>query len=961
MGIVYKARHLKLNRIVAIKMMLAGGYARPRELERFKREAEAVAALRHPNIVQIYDAGEHDGFPYFTMEFMEGGSLADVLAGNPQPAGKAAEIAIILTRAVEAAHKSQIIHRDLKPSNVLVAADGTLKITDFGLARRFDVPEESGLTLAGAHIGTPSYMSPEQALGTKIAIGPCVDIYALGAILYELLTGRPPFRAESASDTERQVVNDDPIPPTRLNPRVPRDLQTICLKCLEKNPLRRYATAADLADDLTRFQRGEPIRARPTSRVERIVKWCRRHPTRAGLLLTALILVAVVSAGGVWLVRQRAEGRAEGGRQSVESRNVISAAVAQAERLCKGFQFREARAVLERASGPLENGWQRLSPEARDDLRHQMKQAGIDIDLTERLDTARLQALSIVEGNVDPAKAEPLYVSAFVEAGLGKAGDDIDALAATIRASNIRAEIVAALDDWASITPDAKRRAWLLAVALGADPDPVKDRLRQPDLWQDGDALERLMKEPAAAEVSPQLVTALARVARAHDKDALPMLLATQARFPQDFGVNYELALALCRGGQAADGLGYFRAALAVRPAAVSHNAVGYALLRLHRFDEAVDHLQQAIQLDPNYAVAHYDLGNALQRTDRLNEAIDQFEQALALEPDLAAAHVSLGSALCTNGRFDDALDHYQQALRIDPNFAMAHNGVGFVSQNKGDFDDAIQKYQEALRIDPNLAEAHINLGYCLNREGQVDDAIEHYQQALRIDPKDAMAHHDLGSALNVKGQIDEAIEEFKQALELNPGLAPAHSNMGAALQAKGLLDEAIVQFTEAIRLDPNDGVAHINLARNLLDKGRLNEAIDHVLQGSQIDPKLAVFQDKLAEKFYAGARANIQRAASPDAQTRPDDESALPQSRQQALELLRANLKLVTEMQKNGKAPARPLSTWHADPALASVRDTSELAKLPDAEREQWQRLWADVAAQIAAQPPRSEGDAKN
>ena len=239
MGVVYKARHLALNRTVAIKMMLARGYAASRELERFKREAEAVAALRHPNIVHIYDFGGHDGVPFFTMEFMEGGSLAQALDGVPQSAKKAVEIASILARAVSIAHTQGIVHRDLKPANILLTSDGTLKITDFGLARRVDRSEEASLTIAGAHVGTPSYMSPEQALGTKSAIGPGVDIYAIGAILYEVLTGRPPFRGESVSDTERQVVNDDPIQPTRLNPRVPRDLQTICLKCLQKDPARR--------------------------------------------------------------------------------------------------------------------------------------------------------------------------------------------------------------------------------------------------------------------------------------------------------------------------------------------------------------------------------------------------------------------------------------------------------------------------------------------------------------------------------------------------------------------------------------------------------------------------------------------------------------------------------------------------------------------------------------------------
>ena len=254
MGVVYKARQLKLNRSVALKMLIYGAAATPQELARFQREAEAVAALRHPQIVQVYDVGEVNARPYYTMEFVEGGRLAQKLAGAPQPARHAAELVKTLAEAIQAAHDEGIVHRDLKPANILLTANGTPKIADFGLARHFDSGPE--LTLSGARLGTPSYMAPEQVSGNSRKVGPAADIYALGAILYEMLTGRPPFRAETAVDTERQVTGSDPVPPTRLNPKVPRDLETICLKCLHKAPERRYPSAAALADDLRRFEFG---------------------------------------------------------------------------------------------------------------------------------------------------------------------------------------------------------------------------------------------------------------------------------------------------------------------------------------------------------------------------------------------------------------------------------------------------------------------------------------------------------------------------------------------------------------------------------------------------------------------------------------------------------------------------------------------------------------------------------
>jgi eukaryotic-like serine/threonine-protein kinase len=273
MGVVYKARDVRLKRLVALKMILTGPHARPQELARFRGEAEAVARLQHPNVVQIYEVGEHDGRPYLALEYVAGGSLAERLGGKPQPADEAARLVQALALAVHAAHERGIVHRDLKPANVLVAEDGTPKVSDFGLAKRLG---EAGQTQTGAVLGTPSYMAPEQALGDSRCIGPHTDVHALGALLYELLTGRPPFEGATLFETLEQVREHEPLPPGRLRPDLPRDLDTICRKCLEKEPARRYPSARALADDLGRYLGGELIQARSFTFADRLARTLNR-------------------------------------------------------------------------------------------------------------------------------------------------------------------------------------------------------------------------------------------------------------------------------------------------------------------------------------------------------------------------------------------------------------------------------------------------------------------------------------------------------------------------------------------------------------------------------------------------------------------------------------------------------------------------------------------------------------
>lgn len=295
MGVVYKAKQAGLDRTVALKMILHATHAGDHERQRFLTEAKAVAQLQHPNIVQIYEIGEHDGLPYFSLEFCSGGNLAEKLHGTPLTPTDAAQLAETLARAVQFAHEHQLIHRDLKPANVLLAEDGQPKITDFGLVKKLD---DARLTQSGAIIGSPSYMSPEQARGLTTEVGTGVDVYGLGAILYELLTGRPPFKAATVMETLEQVSRDAPVSPRLLQPNTPRDLEIICLTCLNKEPDRRYASAQEVADDLQRFLNGESISIRPAGFMDRLTRTLGQDRLRGEfhvwgnlLLLFAVIIV----------------------------------------------------------------------------------------------------------------------------------------------------------------------------------------------------------------------------------------------------------------------------------------------------------------------------------------------------------------------------------------------------------------------------------------------------------------------------------------------------------------------------------------------------------------------------------------------------------------------------------------------------------------------------------------------
>ena len=318
MGVVYKARQMNLNRTVALKMILSGQFAGEEDVQRFYTEAEAAASLDHPGIVPIFEIGEHSGQHYFSMGYIEGDSLALKVADGPLPPREAAEQVKKICDAMAYAHERGVIHRDLKPANILIDANGQPKVTDFGLAKKTEA--DSGLTGTGQILGTPAYMPPEQASGKTDDVGPLADVYSLGAILYCLLTGRPPFQAASPMDTLLQVLDQEPAAPRTLNPQVPQDLETICLKCLNKEPKKRYESAADLDAELQRFLDGRPIHARPVGQVERGWRWCKRNSVTASLAGVAALLLIVGTIVSIYFAVAESAQRKETEQQLHKAR-----------------------------------------------------------------------------------------------------------------------------------------------------------------------------------------------------------------------------------------------------------------------------------------------------------------------------------------------------------------------------------------------------------------------------------------------------------------------------------------------------------------------------------------------------------------------------------------------------------------------------------------------------------------
>jgi serine/threonine-protein kinase len=681
-GQVWLALDQDLGREVALKELRPERADNATALARFLEEAKITGQLEHPAIVPVHELVKHpeDGKPFYTMRFIKGRTLADAVqeyhrkreAGAAGPLDRRELLGsfVVVCNAVAYAHARGVLHRDLKPHNVVLGDFGEVMVLDWGLAKLtsreeadtslLPTPVESGgsrdQTLQGQVLGTPAYMPPEQAEGRQDLMEPRSDVYALGAVLYELLTGQPPFPGGDTLQVLRQVASEPPLPPRKRVSSTPPALEAVCLKALSKKPADRYNSAKELAQEVQRWLADEPVTAYREPLADRLARWRRRHPT---VTAVAALLLAALTAAALW-GRQERDARALAvARQEA----AVRADLLEAELHARQEQWAEARSAVARAEG-------RLAADASPELADRTRRARRDLDMVATLEDIRLQKAQVRGGAANFAGADPAYVAAFGSYDLPVLQLDPREAAARLTGSAIRPWLLVALYDWAELAEDPAQRDRLLPVAGAADADPWRGRLRDLLARPDRAALEGLARQPEALAQSPATLVLLARALRRSSavEEAVALLGKAQDRYPTDFWLNHNLALYLygTKPARPDEAVGYLRAALAVRPkSSLAHGNLGFALGQLGRYAEAEAEYRKVITLQPENALAHGNLGSTLLNQRRFAEAEAVLRRATVLGPDSLVAHVNLGEALQRQGRYAEALTCYRRAREI--------------------------------------------------------------------------------------------------------------------------------------------------------------------------------------------------------------------------------------------------------------------------------------------------------
>jgi serine/threonine-protein kinase len=1069
MGLVFVAEQQHpVRRRVALKIIKPGMDSR-QVVARFESERQALAMMDHPNIAKVFDGGtvgsrqsavgsEENALPtaycqlptgdrpYFVMELVKGTPITEYCDKHRLTTRDRLQLFMDVCHAVQHAHQKGIIHRDIKPSNVLVEIHDVkpvVKVIDFGVAKAMgeQLTDKTLYTVASQMVGTPLYMSPEQAGLSSLDVDTRSDVYSLGVLLYELLTGTTPFDSETLKkagyDEMRRIIREDEPPrpsarlstmqqahlstiaeqrglePHRLSQHLRGDLDWIVMKALEKDRNRRYESASAFAADVQHYLNDEPVLAFPPSVAYRLRKYARRHRTRlAVVVLLGLVLLAVVGVGGgvgLWWTRKRATAEGE-----------ARTALREADELQGRERWHEALSAARRAEGVL------AGVGTDSNLWQQVQESIADLEMARRLQEARLSVTASKDSGFDREAGDAAYASAFQLYGLDVDEVSPTAAAERIQAATIRRQLVAALDDWADIkgrrTPGCRQR---LAMARAADPDPWRNRLRDCFETRDTTGLDELI---AAAEIADWPVeTLLLLIPPAHntasaEKVAL-VLARAQERHPGDFWINLALGefLRTMRPPKPAEAIRYHSIAVALQPeSAGAHNKLGVALKGSGRLDEAISQYREAIHLDKDNPGLHTNLGAALQEKGHLDEAIAQYREAIHLDTDNPGLHTNLGLALQEKGWPDQAIDEHNKAIELDPKSAAAYSNLSLALAEKDRLDEAITAAQTAIKLDRDFWHAYINLGRALGRKGRLEESIAASRKAIELNPDEPDAYDNLGAGLQRSGRLNEAIVAHRKAIELRPQHFGAHYNLGNALEKKDMQNEALAAYRKAIESKPDFAEAHCNLGRLLQRMGVLDEALKELRRGhelgtrqpnwrfpsatwvqevvglKQLDERLpGVLEGKSRPKdvadclafaelcaaykhyYYAAVRfyeeafvkqpdlasdlksGNRYFAASVAALAgcrqgkdadRTDDKERT-RLRRQAISWLRDELAAWRQLLGKGPDKMRAvveqkMKSWQQDTDFAGVRGPEAISKLPEDERQAWQKLWQEVEA---------------
>jgi tetratricopeptide (TPR) repeat protein/tRNA A-37 threonylcarbamoyl transferase component Bud32 len=909
LGEVYVAHDEQLRRQVALKRIQKRFGDDPQSRQRFLREAEVTAQLEHPGIVPVHGLGQtEDGQPCYAMRFIQGETLQAAIerfhaADRPgrDPGERSLALRQLLGRfvavcnAVAYAHSRGFVHRDLKPANVMLGQYGETLVVDWGLAKPFagDEPKPvtgegalapvvdpgiAGATVDGQAVGTPAYMSPEQAAGRWEVVGPASDLYSLGATLYALLTGQAPVQGKDVPTVLEQVRRGNFPPPRQRKAATPKALEAVCLKAMAQRPEERYATALELAADVEHWLADEPVAAYPEPWTTRARRWARRHRTPVVAVAAVLLATVVLGGGGWWWLEQARAARA------ARNAEQINQALAEATRLWSQARaggdldkWTEALSAAKRARGLLDGDPTEpalahrvrqlqadLTREARD-VKEKALQARRDRRMVARLEEARLKPGGTKTNPFDSRRMAAAYAAAFREYGI-----DIRALrpaeaAAKIRQRPIQEALVTALDNWALEDLGGQQSGiwrWLIRVARLADRNPHRNHIRAIleglESRETLPGLRRLASRPQAVRTAAYLVLLGSALGEMGDVPAAVRLFRRgQRRHPEDFGVNFQLAFYLekLKPPRWNEALRFYSVALALRRQnAVVWNNLGTALAEQGDQKGAVAAYRQAIHLKKDFPEAHYNLGNILSKQrdwkravacyrqairlrkafpeasnnlgNALSEQGDQkgaiaaFRRAIRLRKDSPEAHLNLGNALFKQGNQKEALAAYRRAIRLQRDNPEAHYSLGLALFKQEDWKGATAAFRQAIGLKKDFSVAHYNLGYALVKQGDLKGAIAAFRQAIRFKKDYAEAHYNLGLALFNQGNWGGAIAEYRRAIRFKKDYPEAHNNLGFALFNQGDLKGAVAAYLQAIRLQQDFPEAHYNLGNALFNQG---------------------------------------------------------------------------------------------------------------------------------------------